>query len=72
MSQQDSDIRLSLVALETKVGAMAERLNDVEKHQLELIELASFGKGSLRAITMMGIAMGGLAGIAIAIKNWVT
>ncbi len=62
--------RVSIASLSTKVCGMSDRLDAVEKHQLELIELASFGKGSLRAIVLMGVALGGLAGLAIAVKSW--
>ena len=51
---------------------MSDRLDKVEKHQLQLMELASFGKGSLKTLTMLGIALGGIAGIALAIKGWLT
>ena len=51
---------------------MSNRLDKVEKHQLQLMELASFGKGSLKTLTMLGIALGGIAGIALAIKAWLT
>jgi hypothetical protein len=51
---------------------MSTRLDKVEKHQLQLMELASFGKGSLKTLIMLGIALGGIAGIAIAIKSWIT
>jgi len=50
---------------------MSDRLDAVEKNQLELMELASFGKGSLRAILLMGVALGGLSGLAVAVKSWV-
>ena len=66
----ESGIEAAIVALETKVDAMSTRLDKVEKHQLQLMELASFGKGSLKTLTMLGIALGGIAGIAISIKTW--
>ena len=69
---EESGIEAAIVALETKVDAMSTRLDKVEKHQLQLMELASFGKGSLKTLTMLGIALGGIAGIAIAIKAWIT
>ena len=68
----ESGIEAAIVGLETKVDAMSTRLDKVEKHQLQLMELASFGKGSLKTLTMLGIALGGIAGIAIAIKAWIT
>jgi hypothetical protein len=69
---EESGIEAAIVALETKVDAMSTRLDKVEKHQLQLMELASFGKGSLKTLIMLGIALGGIAGIAIAIKAWIT
>ena len=68
----ENGIEAAIVALETKVDAMSTRLDKVEKHQLQLMELASFGKGSLKTLIMLGIALGGIAGIAIAIKAWIT
>jgi hypothetical protein len=68
----EQEIGASLATLETKVDAMSNRLDKVEKHQLQLMELASFGKGSLKTLTMLGIALGGIAGIALAIKAWLT
>jgi hypothetical protein len=68
----EQEIGVSLAALQTKVDAMSSRLDKVEKHQLQLMELASFGKGSLKTLTMLGIALGGIAGIALAIKAWLT
>tara|TARA_R110000765_G_scaffold339322_1_gene429472 strand:- start:805 stop:1026 length:222 start_codon:yes stop_codon:yes gene_type:complete len=68
----ESGIEAAIVGLETKVDAMSTRLDKVEKHQLQLMELASFGKGSLKTLIMLGIALGGIAGIAIAIKAWIT
>jgi len=62
--------RVNIASLEATVSGMSDRLNAVEKNQLELIELASFGKGSLRAILLMGVGLGGLAGLAVAIKSW--
>ena len=67
-----NDLAVAIAALETKVNSMSSRLDNVEKHQLKLIELASFGKGSLKTLTMLGIALGGIAGIAISIKTWIT
>ena len=68
----ESGIEAAIVGLETKVDAMSTRLDKVEKHQLQLMELASFGKGSLKTLIMLGIALGGIAGIAISIKTWIT
>jgi hypothetical protein len=68
----EHELGVAIAALETKVDAMSSRLDKVEKHQLQLMELASFGKGSLKTIIMLGIALGGIAGIAIAIKAWLT
>ena len=68
----EQEIGISLAALQTKVDEMSNRLDKVEKHQLQLMELASFGKGSLKTLTMLGIALGGIAGIALAIKAWLT
>ena len=68
----EQEIGVSLAALQTKVDAMSDRLDKVEKHQLQLMELASFGKGSLKTLTMLGIDLGGIAGIALAIKGWLT
>lgn len=68
----EHELSVAIAALETKVDAMSSRLDTVEKHQLQLMELASFGKGSLKTIIMLGIALGGIAGIAIAIKAWLT
>lgn len=68
----EQEIGVSLAALQTKVDEMSNRLDKVEKHQLQLMELASFGKGSLKTLTMLGIALGGIAGIALAIKAWLT
>ena len=67
-----NELAVAIAALETKVNSMSNRLDNVEKHQLQLIELASFGKGSLKTLTMLGIALGGIAGIAISIKAWIT
>ena len=68
----EQEIGVSLAALQTKVDEMSNRLDKVEKHRLQLMELASFGKGSLKTLTMLGIALGGIAGIALAIKAWLT
>ena len=67
-----NELAVAIAALETKVTSMSDRLNNVEKHQLQLMELASFGKGSLKTLIILGIALGGIAGIAIAIKTWIT
>ena len=67
-----NELAVAIAALETKVTSMSSRLDNVEKHQLKLIELASFGKGSLKTLIILGTALGGIAGIAIAIKAWIT
>lgn len=71
MSDTDTEIRVALAALETKVTGMSDRLDNMERDQKKLLELASFGKGSLKTMTLLGLCLGGLAGVAIAIKTWV-
>ena len=51
-----NELAVAIAALETKVNSMSNRLDNVEKHQLQLIELASFGKGSLKTLTMLELS----------------
>jgi len=62
--------RVSIASLSATVSGMSNRLDAVEKHQLELIELASFGKGSLKTLLRVGAGMAALAGIGLAIKTY--
>ena len=74
MSKPETDphLKVEIVALKVKVDGIYKRLDKMEETQRELVELASFGKGSLKTLTMIGVIFGSLAGITIAIKTWIT
>ena len=65
-------MQADLAALGARLDGIDERLKHVEARQLELLQLASFGKGSLKTLLRVGAAMAALAGIGLAIKTYLS
>ena len=65
-------MQADLAAFAARLDGIDERLKHVEARQLELLQLASFGKGSLKTLLRVGAATAALAGIGLAIKTYLS
>lgn len=64
------DLPSAVAALGAKIEGVEERLQKVEERQIELLQLASFGKGSLKTLLRMGAAITALTGLGLAIRHY--
>ena len=68
----DTHLSADMAAISARLDGIDERLKHVEARQLELLQLASFGKGSLKTLLRVGAGMAALAGIGLAIKTYLS
>ena len=68
----DTHLHADLAAISARLDGIDDRLRQGEARQIELLQLASFGKGSLKTLLCVGAGMAALAGIGLAIKTYLS
>ena len=68
----DTHLHADMAAISARLDGIEGRLWQVEARQIGLLQLTSFGKGSLNTLLRVGTRMAALAGTGLAIKTYLS